>query len=755
VAKEREKAFLEIARNRNFLTEEQYRELCETVQTLANLSVSKKVTDICLEKGYLNRSLINEVIREVNITQGYPRIGGFEVIEKIGQGGMGMVLKARQVSMDRIVALKILPPRLAANKSFIRRFEREAKAAARINYQGVVTAYDTGVEKELRWIAMEYVEGISLREKLQAQGRLDENEALDITLQAARALVHINRAGLVHRDIKPDNILLTLGGRVKIADLGLARGDILADITITQTGSAVGTPHYISPEQARGVPDIDIRADIYSLGATLYHMLIGAVPFEGSTPAVVLTKHINEPLPDPAALRPELKPQIIKILRKMMAKDRENRFQAPDELIVALDGNFAQAGLSVSTGTTSPKATTVHRTAPAKPKAPPLNLKKLVIITGAVFAGVLVLLGLYAALSGKGAHNESPDGPQTNAAQGEITVGANALQSNKRKGKKKNITVSQSADADYKNLASAFRAVEAGAHIRIRDNGRYTITADDKLIAASPFTILSNSNRRATIVVKARKTGSLLKVPGGTNFKDVIITFENDAALAAPQGSISLQNVDFGPSRNQLVIHAGGGRTRIDNCLFSRPRDSAIEFHGTGKSETVEITNAFIDGGVFPFNTGGETESLLKVSITNTAFAEITASQKNLKGAKYTFGMNLFNPIQSGQITRDWREAFRKIMGGESKAKHFFTRTSASFGNRTLGDYTVIKGTSPAHPGTDIDLSDMNIGLKNPTGRLKGPAREKPTERRYRDFPGRRPLRDSSRLRKDRERPRK
>ena len=207
------------------------------------------------------------------------QIPGYLLLEKLGQGAMGVVYKARQVSMDRLVAVKVLHPRLAADPEFLRRLTREAHVAAKLSHNNIVQAIDVGSAGPLHYFVMELVEGKTIRQELDAGKVYGEREALEIVIQIAQALGHASKRGLVHRDVKPANIVLTADGVAKLADLGMARD--AADLTQVkrERGLAIGTPYYIAPEQVRGRDDIDVRADLYSLGATLYHMTTGRPPF--------------------------------------------------------------------------------------------------------------------------------------------------------------------------------------------------------------------------------------------------------------------------------------------------------------------------------------------------------------------------------------------------------------------------------------------------------------------------------------------
>lgn len=245
---------------------------------------------------------------------------------------MGAVFLARQVSLDRKVALKVLAPRFAKNENYVRRFLREAKSAAKLNHPNIVAAIDVGDTNGVKYFVMEYAEGPTVAELLQRGGAMDEKRALAILIPVARALDHALLNGFVHRDIKPANIIVTKEGVPKLCDLGLAK-EVEQGTGDTEEGQTMGTPDYISPEQARGEGDIDIRSDIYSLGATFFHMVTGRVPFPGPNPAVVMTKHLTEGVPNARDANPAVSPETSKLIAKMMSKDRKDRHQTPAELI--------------------------------------------------------------------------------------------------------------------------------------------------------------------------------------------------------------------------------------------------------------------------------------------------------------------------------------------------------------------------------------------------------------------------------------
>jgi serine/threonine-protein kinase len=265
------------------------------------------------------------------------QIPGFQLLDKLGSGTMGIVYKARQLSMDREVAIKVLQPRLAANRSFIERFTREAHVAARLSHNNIVQAFDVGSAGTLHYFVMEYVQGTTIKDELEAGKVYREREAVDIVLQIAQALQHAHRRNLIHRDIKPANIILTMDGVAKLADLGLARQAHDLALDQAERGMTIGTPFYISPEQIRGEESIDIRADIYSLGATFYHMVTGQPPFPGKKVDAVLQGHLEKELTPPDHLNMNLSAGVGEVIEFMMAKDREQRYPTPGDLIIDLE----------------------------------------------------------------------------------------------------------------------------------------------------------------------------------------------------------------------------------------------------------------------------------------------------------------------------------------------------------------------------------------------------------------------------------
>lgn len=298
----------------------------------------KSLIDIMVEARVLTKNQSLRLLKEVGETGKKLEIPGYQIIEKLGKGSMGIVYKAKQTSVDRIVALKILLDALAQNKEFIKRFDREAKIAAKLSHNNIVNAIDAGEVGGLHYFVMEYVEGRTIKDDLEKNKVFDEKTALKIVMAVAEALKHAHQRGLIHRDIKPENVILTRDGSVKLADLGLARLTADEKWAMSEAGMAIGTPYYISPEQVRGQVDVDIRADIYSLGATLYHMVTGRVPYDGETPNEVMRKHVDKNvfITPPDHINTNLSSGLGMVVETMMSKNRENRYRNPDDLIMDL-----------------------------------------------------------------------------------------------------------------------------------------------------------------------------------------------------------------------------------------------------------------------------------------------------------------------------------------------------------------------------------------------------------------------------------
>jgi serine/threonine-protein kinase len=310
---------------------------CKSIQErLSRKDEHKPLLHIMVEGRVITPNQAKRLLQDAGDSGKLREPPGYQIISSIGRGSMGMVYRAKQLSMDRTVALKILLRQLAMNKEFIERFHREAHLAAKLNHNNIVQAIDSGEFSGHHYFVMEYVDGTNIKQELDKGKVYEEKEALRIIQQVAEAMDHANQKGLIHRDIKPENIMMMKDGAAKLADLGLAR--LTADETWAQSekGIAIGTPYYISPEQIRGAVDVDIRADIYSLGATLFHMVTGRVPFPGKTPSEVMQKHLRAKLVPPDHVNTRLSGGLGQVVETMMQKDRNHRYATPQDLIIDL-----------------------------------------------------------------------------------------------------------------------------------------------------------------------------------------------------------------------------------------------------------------------------------------------------------------------------------------------------------------------------------------------------------------------------------
>ena len=317
----------------------------------------------------------------------------YELEELVGTGGMSSVYRAHDKLLERRVALKVLHEQYTGDGDYVERFRREARSVAQLSHPSIVTVIDRGEQDGRQFIVFEYVDGENLKALIEREGPLPEHEALGLVLQIARALSFAHQNGLVHRDVKPQNVLLDDEGRAKVTDFGIARSlDVQAGIT--QTGTVMGTSDYIAPEQARGAK-ATVQTDIYSLGAVLYELLIGEVPYRGDNFVAIAMRHINEPVPSVRERRPDVSPRIEAVVQRAMAKDPRDRFQSMDDLCAEL-----QACLSDDDGSTEATMVVAPPKRPrrwqraAKPPADRPSVWPLLLL----LAGLAVLAGIFAAV---------------------------------------------------------------------------------------------------------------------------------------------------------------------------------------------------------------------------------------------------------------------------------------------------------------------------------------------------------------------
>ena len=329
----------------------------------------------------------------------------YEIIEPLGQGGMGTVYKAYDRKVGEVVALKLIRPEISVNDKAIERFKNELKFARKISHRNVCRMHDIGEEGFFRYITMEYVSGEDLKRFIRRAGTLSAGKAIHIAKQVVEGLAEAHRLGVVHRDLKPQNIMIDQDGNARIMDFGIAR---FADAEgMTGSGVMIGTPEYMSPEQAE-LKDVDTRADIYSLGVVLYEMTSGKVPFEGETPLSVAMKHKTEKPRDVREINPQVPPGLANIIAKCMEKSRENRFQSAEELIAELD----RVEKELSTGE---RVVAGKGTGTTKEITVTLKVRKFAVPFAGLAALALVAFVVFKVLPGKGG-TSSPDQPAPSEA---------------------------------------------------------------------------------------------------------------------------------------------------------------------------------------------------------------------------------------------------------------------------------------------------------------------------------------------------
>ena len=282
-------------------------------------------------------------------------IGDYEIVEKIAEGGMGTVYKARHRTTGEVAALKMVAPHMATNPTYLQRFEKEYNAARALDHPNIVRALEHGVIDGRPYLVMEFVEGESLGQRLDRVGRIPEAEAVRIISEAAQALHQAHQRGMIHRDVKPDNIMVTPDGRVKLADLGLVK-ELDGDLNLTRTGRGLGTPHFMAPEQFRNAKNANVRCDIYSLAATLYMMVTGQMPFAACPPLDAFMKKLNDDLPAPRKLVPGLSAQVDAAIRAAMSADPDKRPATCQEFIEDLNGTGSRRLPQGTPAKTSPDA---------------------------------------------------------------------------------------------------------------------------------------------------------------------------------------------------------------------------------------------------------------------------------------------------------------------------------------------------------------------------------------------------------------
>ncbi len=358
----------------------------------------------------------------------------YELEEVVGQGGMSTVYKAHDSLLERNVALKVLHQQYNEDEDFVERFKREARSVAQLQHPNIVTVIDRGEEAGRQYIVFEFIDGENLKELVVRKGRLDLRDALEIALEVARGLAFAHDHGLVHRDVKPQNVLLNGDGRAKVTDFGIARS-LDVDHGMTQTGTILGTSNYIAPEQASGQP-VDAHTDVYSLGIVLYEMLTGELPFPGESFVAVAMKHIQEPAPNVLDVRGDVPLRVAEMIDRALEKDPEHRFPTMDAFAAEIEANLAELDRGEDGAVTMvvPAAQRLQKQRHRKPVSPlPLLIGLLgALAIAAVIIGLLTLrgdnqkvpVGAPITIAGAGAYDPYGDGTEHDADAPKATDGS-------------------------------------------------------------------------------------------------------------------------------------------------------------------------------------------------------------------------------------------------------------------------------------------------------------------------------------------
>ncbi len=320
---------------RALVTQDQIAEARRIQQQMESMGLrARSVPDVLVEKGWLDGTDLESLQKDLHTVEGRDQVAGYKLLELVGRGSMGAVYKAKQLSLDRVVALKVLDPELARDEAYVARFLKEARAVARLSHTNLVSGIDVGEEGGVRYLAMEFADGVTLARVLRRGGALDEERALWLGTQIGRALEYAHKNGLVHGDLRPENVIITGDGVAKVSDLGVARREADA----TEEGRELkGSPDYLSPEQARGLENVGPPADLYALGCILFHMLTGRVPFPAEQREATVAKHLTEPAPAVESLAPETSAETSAIVARLLQKNPTERMPSATALLEALD----------------------------------------------------------------------------------------------------------------------------------------------------------------------------------------------------------------------------------------------------------------------------------------------------------------------------------------------------------------------------------------------------------------------------------
>jgi serine/threonine-protein kinase len=512
-----------------------------------------------------------------------PRLLGsrYEIGEILGYGGMAEVHRGRDVRLGREVAVKVLRADLARDPSFQARFRREAQAAASLNHPAIVAVYDTGEEDMLGnqpYIVMEFVEGRTLRDVLKVEGRLMPRRAMEIVADVCAALDFSHRNGIVHRDVKPGNVMITRAGAVKVMDFGIARAVADNAATVTQTAAVIGTAQYLSPEQARG-ENVDARSDVYSTGVLLFELITGSPPFTGDSPVAVAYQHVRENAPPPSTLNPDVPPELDSIVLKAMAKNPANRYQSAGEmradLIRAINGRPVEAepvmmGDEVTTVLGGPRTgqyaaagygTTVNG---GRPPQPPGNQKRSPWFWVGIAAVCLLVLG--------------------GAAFGTIQLLG---------GSGNDVTVPSLVG---QTQAQATRTLQQAGLVPDFSNGQSTPSQKGQVISSDPPAGMGlKKGATVSVVIGAGPAQITLDDYNGVSYQDAetslrekkLVPVRHDVDNAAPQGQVLSSSPKAGEKVSEgqkITLNVSTGRTALPDVVGKSEQDATTILNRAGYS---------------------------------------------------------------------------------------------------------------------------------------------------------------------------
>jgi beta-lactam-binding protein with PASTA domain/tRNA A-37 threonylcarbamoyl transferase component Bud32 len=575
----------------------------------------------------------------------------YEVKRGIARGGMAQVYLARDQLLDRPVAIKVLFPEFARDPNFVERFRREAQAAANLSHPNIVAIYDWGQERGTYFIVMEFVEGRSLRDLIHSEGPLPPAQAAGIGAEIAEALAFAHRSGVVHRDIKPGNVLMTESGRVKVTDYGIARatqGD--TGEALTQTGAVMGTATYFSPEQAQGLP-VDGRSDVYSLGVVLYEMLSGEPPFSGDTPVAVAYKHVREEPPMLSDRMPTMPHDLERIVFSAMSKDLDTRYQSADDLrddLVRFGRGKAPSAAPVTAEVADfPTGEAVAHTQAVPPTAaysqedaayaPRRSSRKIVGAVVAAILGVLLLAAMIGLIAGVFTPERSSSPPTVAVPD---VVGQSfdeaklALEAKGFEVKREDVESNQPADRVLEQKPPSGQKLEKGGTVRLMvSSAELTIpnvVGKTEAEARAELTQLGFTNVVGFPEESDQTPGTVLRtepaVGAEVNKSDqVLLVVAAEAAVQIPpvanlpqaQAETNLREAGFEVTLQQEPndLIPAGNATRTDPAEGTKhPKNTAVTLYISSGPEMVDVPN-----------TVGQTRAAAETALTTAGFNVVTS----------------------------------------------------------------------------------------------------------------------------------